>query len=329
MVTLQTQHLIRNDTTANWALFNPILGKGELAIEWIGSNAKIKIGDGQTHWADLPYFLNEVLVEGNGDIVTDVILREGAVILLKDKSITDTISGSNDLSTDKAVKDYADKIAKHTVEKFEYVNGQGTQLTLKDGTVITVPNYAYTQTESDNKYAEKTNLEITQNDLEEVKTSYLKSATYDSSTGELSFVLQDNSTTAFNLANMGEIELIKNNLQTQTNRIQELEDKQIDTVFTKEEIMIDSSQWSVIDGYAEPYLYYTIVQLENLTLESESVELINNQPILFAKYGFVIATIREGTKVEIYALELPTDMVTLVFEVRNLVPLYGENNDNN
>ena len=142
MVTLQTQHLIRNDTTANWALFNPILGKGELAIEWIGSNAKIKIGDGQTHWADLPYFLNEVLVEGNGDIVTDVILREGAVILLKDKSITDTISGSNDLSTDKAVKDYADKIAKHTVEKFEYVNGQGTQLTLKDGTVITVPNYA-------------------------------------------------------------------------------------------------------------------------------------------------------------------------------------------
>lgn len=118
-------------------------------------------------------------------------------------------------------------------------------------------------------------------------------------------------------------------LQSQTDRIQELEDKQIDTVFTKEEVMIDSSQWSIIDGYAEPYIYSTIVQLSSLNLESESVELINNQPILFAKYGFVIATIHEGTKVEIYALELPIDIVTLTFEVRNLVHLYGDNDDNN
>jgi hypothetical protein len=128
------------------------------------------------------------------------------------------------------------------VDKFEYVDGKGTQLTLKDGTVIEVSNYAYTKSESDNKYAEQVNLETTQNDLEEVKSSYLKSAAYNSDTGELSFVLQNDSTSSFNLANMGEIESIKGNLQTQTDRIQELEDKQIDTVFTKEEVMVDSSQ---------------------------------------------------------------------------------------
>lgn len=129
--------------------------------------------------------------------------------------------------------------------------------------------------------------------------------------------------------NESRIDTIITDLQTQTDRIQELENKQIDTVFIKEEIMIDSSQWDLINGYTEPYIYSAIVQLSSLNLESESIELINNQPILFAKYGFVIAAIHEGTKVEIYTLEPPVDMVTLTFEVRNLVHLYGENDDNN
>ncbi|WP_405379560.1 phage baseplate protein [Phascolarctobacterium sp.] len=45
----------RYDTADNWALVNPVLGRGELGIE---DGMNVKCGDGVTAWNDLPYMLN-------------------------------------------------------------------------------------------------------------------------------------------------------------------------------------------------------------------------------------------------------------------------------
>lgn len=46
---------IRYDTKENWELYNPILEKGELAVEKIGDIYLIKCGDGVNAWNNLPY----------------------------------------------------------------------------------------------------------------------------------------------------------------------------------------------------------------------------------------------------------------------------------
>lgn len=43
----------RNDTAANWLLVNPVLLRGELGIEL--DTGKMKIGNGSSNWATLPY----------------------------------------------------------------------------------------------------------------------------------------------------------------------------------------------------------------------------------------------------------------------------------
>lgn len=52
-VILNTKHQQRNDTAANWLLVNPVLLRGELGIEL--DTGKMKIGNGSTEWAALPY----------------------------------------------------------------------------------------------------------------------------------------------------------------------------------------------------------------------------------------------------------------------------------
>lgn len=50
----------RIDKTANWTKENPVLLDGELGFEKLDNNtAKLKVGDGATKWADLPYFIGE------------------------------------------------------------------------------------------------------------------------------------------------------------------------------------------------------------------------------------------------------------------------------
>jgi len=50
--------LLRRDTTSNWSLNNPILSNGEVGIEIIGEQRKIKLGDGLTDWNSLPYLID-------------------------------------------------------------------------------------------------------------------------------------------------------------------------------------------------------------------------------------------------------------------------------
>lgn len=51
--TLKTQILLKNDLAAKWTANNPVLGKGEMGIEY--DTNKFKFGDGTTCWNDLPY----------------------------------------------------------------------------------------------------------------------------------------------------------------------------------------------------------------------------------------------------------------------------------
>lgn len=55
---LITRITLRNDSTANWlANSSAVLLKGEVGFEFPESGqAKMKVGDGLTAWADLPYF---------------------------------------------------------------------------------------------------------------------------------------------------------------------------------------------------------------------------------------------------------------------------------
>lgn len=55
-----TKIQLRRDTPANWTSYNPVLAPGEPGCELTGSPLQCtaqKIGDGVTHWLDLPYAL--------------------------------------------------------------------------------------------------------------------------------------------------------------------------------------------------------------------------------------------------------------------------------
>ena len=61
MVELKTRIILRNDITAGWEAVKANdtykLLKGEIGIEFVeGGSPKMKIGDGTSTWADLPYF---------------------------------------------------------------------------------------------------------------------------------------------------------------------------------------------------------------------------------------------------------------------------------
>lgn len=58
---LKTKILIRNDSTESWEAVKDtaVLGKGEMGVEFSDASTKVKIGDGTSTWAELPYFGGE------------------------------------------------------------------------------------------------------------------------------------------------------------------------------------------------------------------------------------------------------------------------------
>lgn len=91
---LTTRIILRNDSSTQWlANSTQILLKGEVGIEFIYANegdliptkTKIKIGDGKSTWADLPYF------GGDECRVTEVEVVKGAN---HSEAITSAINGS-------------------------------------------------------------------------------------------------------------------------------------------------------------------------------------------------------------------------------------------
>lgn len=65
-LTLKTQILLRNDTTANWTAVEDsvVLGKGEVGIEFMdGGKVNFKIGDGTKTWSELGYYMSDVVLD--------------------------------------------------------------------------------------------------------------------------------------------------------------------------------------------------------------------------------------------------------------------------
>jgi hypothetical protein len=59
---MAVQIQLRNDTTAAWAANNPILALGEIGIDT--DLNQLRIGDGDSTWDELPYFVNASAIGG-------------------------------------------------------------------------------------------------------------------------------------------------------------------------------------------------------------------------------------------------------------------------
>lgn len=76
----------RRSTKTEWSILNPVLAEGELGIEVPDSGVgtglcKFKLGDGYTHWNDLPYAFDansaQSIYGGNPFVSRDICLRTG------------------------------------------------------------------------------------------------------------------------------------------------------------------------------------------------------------------------------------------------------------
>lgn len=50
---------VRRNSPEMWAMLNPILLDGEQGVEESDTNPRMKIGDGNARWNDLPYLTSE------------------------------------------------------------------------------------------------------------------------------------------------------------------------------------------------------------------------------------------------------------------------------
>ena len=84
---MATQFKLRRDTAANWTTANPTLAQGEPGFET--DTNKLKIGDGLTAWATLPY-----LVPGATTYTADrVLVSDASGVITASATITATELG--------------------------------------------------------------------------------------------------------------------------------------------------------------------------------------------------------------------------------------------
>lgn len=168
------------------------------------------------------------------------------------------------------------------VANFKYnQSANALELTLADGTIQTVPMSDFAKA-----------FEGVENDQIQVVVQ---------SGNRIQAILKDNSVTYEKLSDD-----VKEMLERGGSSSGESND------FSTEQRVI--SDWSALAEGNEPYTHYAEVTLSTLT-KAKSVELINDKPVLFAKYGFAIASV-VGNVAIVYSIEKPVDDVTLKFELR-------------
>ena len=82
---------------------------------------------------------------------------------------------------------------------------------------------------------------------------------------------------------------------------------------TYEEVTIQSTSWLALSD-SSPYTYQATVTLTTTLTDDSVVESLNNQAVLFATYGFAIASI-SGQVATIYSIGQPTENVNLTMGV--------------
>lgn len=81
-----------------------------------------------------------------------------------------------------------------------------------------------------------------------------------------------------------------------------------------EEFTITSSSWTKLADKS-PFTYSATITATKTITDTTEVELINNQAVLFATYGFVIGDITEQT-ITLYAISQPTEDITITIGFR-------------
>ena len=100
---LKTQILLKNDLAAKWTENNPVLGKGEMGIEY--DTNKFKFGDGTTQWNDLPYA---------GADVTTLQIKSSQVIMDKNFVFTQPMGTVTQAKINAGNGSYTYEVAENT-----------------------------------------------------------------------------------------------------------------------------------------------------------------------------------------------------------------------
>ena len=99
---LKTKILLRNDLATARTTANPVLLRGEIGIE-IDTN-KFKIGDGTKTWSALSYVGTQVVVTGEGEVITGAsVSADGTLTLTKGKLYLDDVYLENSLTYTAAI----------------------------------------------------------------------------------------------------------------------------------------------------------------------------------------------------------------------------------
>jgi hypothetical protein len=71
----------------------------------------------------------------------------------------------------------------------------------------------------------------------------------------------------------------------------------------------------------EPFTHFAKINLTEITKDTSSLELINDNPVLFTKHGFAVNSVTDNT-VEIYSIGKPENEVVLNFEIYSTYSVY-------
>lgn len=78
------------------------------------------------------------------------------------------------------------------------------------------------------------------------------------------------------------------------------------------DLLIGATQWGPLTN-TDPYTYYVTLAVNTIP-DGKIVELYNNNPVLFAEYGFCFANVQESA-ITVYALEKPNTAIQLTYGV--------------
>lgn len=110
-----------------------------------------------------------------------------------------------------------------------------------------------------------------------------------------------------------DISELGNSLNETDSRITNILNNTLKITNIVESFSIPITNWTTLEN-ADPYTYSTTVNITSALSTNSIVELINNQPVLFATYGFAIGNI-SGQVATIYSIGQPSESVTLTLGV--------------
>ena len=91
------------------------------------------------------------------------------------------------------------------------------------------------------------------------------------------------------------------------------------SAFITESVVV--SEFSALETSQGAYTHSATVTLTNSLDTMTSIELVNNNPVLFSTYGFAIAS-ASGTSVVVYSIGKPSEDVTLTFEMHETIEVW-------